>query len=83
MSIDIIALIIFVLGLSFWTGVLHNKVCNLRDRLDKNDSTTDKVPELMVQVAAMSDILKEIKTDIHDLRKDISDLKVDLEAVKK
>lgn len=83
MNVDIVAVTIFVLGLSFWTGVLHNKVCNLTKRLDKNDSTTDKVPELMVQVAAMSDILKEIKTDIHDLRNDISSLKVDLEAVKK
>ncbi len=37
MSLDIIALVVFILGLAFWTGVLHNKVCNLKERLDKSD----------------------------------------------
>jgi hypothetical protein len=83
MSIDIIALLIFLLGLSFWTGVLHNKVCNLTKRLDKNDATTDKVPELMVQLSQVIDTLKEIKADIHDMKDDMAAMKTDIEVMKK
>lgn len=83
MSYDIIALAIFVLGLSFWTGVLHNKVCNIKERLDKNDETTDKVPELMVQVANMVDMLKSMQADVHEMSKQISDLRTDIEVMKK
>jgi len=60
MDIDIIAIIVFVLALSFWTGVLQNKVSTLKERLDKNDRTTDKVPELMIS---------EMKIDIEGLKK--------------
>ena len=83
MDIDIIAIIVFVLALSFWTGVLQNKVSTLKERLDKNDATTDKVPELMVQMCSLVDTLKEIKADIHEMRSDISEMKIDIEGLKK
>ncbi len=82
MDIDVIGMIVFLLGLAFWTGVLNNKVATLKDRLDKNDATTDKVPELMVQLSSVVETLKEIKADIHEMKTNMSEVRTDIELLK-
>ena len=83
MSVDLIALMIFLLGLAFWTGVLHNRICNLTKRLDKNDETTANVPIVLTQMQNIVAILGELKTDIHEIKDDMTAMKTDIALLKK
>lgn len=83
MSIDLITLIIFILGLSFWTGVLNNKVNNLETRLKDNDEMTKQIPTLAANMTALLSTLNDIKSDLHEIKNDMTQMKIDIEGLKK